>query len=134
MKLDHRKHPTSSKRRLRGTLHVLLFRDPDEGRMVGIVFDPAEPCRGLRPRKLGSRHIEFGENSWRGDRFEARLRKAIVDQNVIFKANANTVPEVPWAIERPSSSSTGTCVSPTVYVHWHRRRLSQRGSVNSRLT
>jgi hypothetical protein len=49
--------------------YVLIFRDPDEGRMVGIVFDQLG--------KLGDGNITFGENSWRGDRYEPHLRKAI---------------------------------------------------------
>lgn len=57
--------------------YVLLFRDPDEGRMVGIVFDQEYHIAVLNIDKLSQGDIAFGSNSWRGDRYEPHLRKAI---------------------------------------------------------
>jgi hypothetical protein len=57
--------------------YVLIFRDPDEGRMVGIVFDQQYHVAVFHLGKLGDGNITFGENSWRGDRYEPHLRKAI---------------------------------------------------------
>lgn len=61
--------------------HVLIFRDPDEGRMVGIVFDEASHVAVLNLEKLAGGNITFGVNSWRGDRYEPHLRKAIVQHD-----------------------------------------------------
>jgi hypothetical protein len=58
--------------------HVLVFRDPDEGRMVGIVFEQAYHVAVFNLDKLASGNITFGENSWRGDKYEPYLRQAIV--------------------------------------------------------
>jgi len=57
--------------------HVLIFRDPDEGRMVGIVFDQEYHVAVFNLDKLALGNIAFGVNSWRGDRYESHLRKAI---------------------------------------------------------
>jgi hypothetical protein len=57
--------------------HVLVFRDPDEGRMVGIVFDQEYHVAVFNLDKLAIGNIAFGVNSWRGDRYEPHLRKAI---------------------------------------------------------
>lgn len=57
--------------------HVLIFRDPDEGRMVGIVFDDAHHVAVFHLGKLAAGNIAFGDNSWRGDRYEPFLRAAI---------------------------------------------------------
>lgn len=57
--------------------HVLVFRDPDEGRMVGIVFDAAHHVAVFQLDKLALGNVAFGVNSWRGDRYEPPLRKAI---------------------------------------------------------
>ena len=57
--------------------HVLIFRDPDEGRMVGIVFDQEYHVAVFNFDKLALGNIAFGVNSWRGDRYESPLRKAI---------------------------------------------------------
>jgi hypothetical protein len=57
--------------------HVVLFRDPDEGRMLGIVFDLAHHVAVFNLDKLALGNIAFGVNSWRGDRYEPQLRKAI---------------------------------------------------------
>ena len=60
--------------------HVLIFRDPDEGRMVGIVFDQEHHVAVFNLDKLAIGNIAFGVNSWRGDRYEPSLRKAIAKQ------------------------------------------------------
>ena len=57
--------------------HVLIFRDPNEGRMVGIVFDEAHHVAVFNLDKLAIGNIAFGVNSWRGDHYEPHLRKAI---------------------------------------------------------
>ena len=57
--------------------HVLIFRDPDEGRMLGIVFQQEHHVAVFNLDKLAIGNIAFGENSWRGDQYEPHLRKAI---------------------------------------------------------
>lgn len=59
--------------------HVLIFLDPEEGRMVGIVFEQEYHIAVLHLEKLASGNITFGENSWRGDKYEPYLRQAILD-------------------------------------------------------
>ena len=57
--------------------YVLTFRDPDQGRMVGIVFEAEHHVAVLNIDKLALGIIAFGINSWRGDRYEPHLRGAI---------------------------------------------------------
>src|SRR4051812_14154098 len=57
--------------------HVVLFRDPDEGRMLGVVFDTEYHVAVFNLDKLTLGNIAFGVNSWRGDRYEPYLRTAI---------------------------------------------------------
>lgn len=57
--------------------HVLLFGDPDEGRMLGIVFDQPHHVAVFNLDKLALGNIAFGDNSWRGDRYEPHLRMAL---------------------------------------------------------
>ena len=57
--------------------HVLIFRDPDEGRMLGIVFDEKCHVAVFNLDKLALGNIAFGVNSWRGDQYEPHLRSAI---------------------------------------------------------
>ena len=58
---------------------VILFEDtgPEGSRKVAILFEPEGHCAVLDVDKLAAGDIAFGSNSWRGDRFEASLRKAI---------------------------------------------------------
>ena len=68
--------------------HVVKFVGED-GPMIGIVFPlkcddegiPLETRNGrvavLQRDLLAEDCISFGENSWRGDRYESELRKAI---------------------------------------------------------
>jgi len=57
--------------------HVLLFRDPDQGHMLGIVFEQAYHVAVFNLDKLAHGNIAFGINSWRGDHYEPFLRMAI---------------------------------------------------------
>lgn len=57
--------------------HALIFRDPDEGRMLGIVFEQKHHVAVFNLDKLALGNIAFGVNSWRGDRYEPHLRMAI---------------------------------------------------------
>jgi hypothetical protein len=57
--------------------HVLLFRDPDEGRMLGVVFQQRFHVAVFNLDQLAFGNIAFGLNSWRGDQYESHLRKAI---------------------------------------------------------
>ena len=66
--------------------HVLVFRDPDEGRMVGIVFEQRYHVAVLHLGKLASGNIAFGENSWRGDKYEPFLRQAIAGHECALDA------------------------------------------------
>jgi len=58
---------------------VILFEDtgPEGGRKVAILFEQEAHCAVLDVSKLAAGDIAFGSNSWRGDRFEEPLRKAI---------------------------------------------------------
>jgi hypothetical protein len=58
---------------------VVLFTDtgPEGSRKVAILFEHEGYCAVLDVDKLAQRDIAFGSNSWRGDRFEQPLRKAI---------------------------------------------------------
>lgn len=57
--------------------HVLIFRDADEGRMLGIVFQEECHVAIFNLDKLAAGNIAFGVNSWRGDQYEPHLRRAI---------------------------------------------------------
>lgn len=58
---------------------VIVFRDLDEGRMLAIVFDTEHDVAVFNLDKLLRGDIAFGSNSWRGDHYEPRLRKALAD-------------------------------------------------------
>jgi hypothetical protein len=64
---------------------VVLFEDtgPEGGRKVAILFEGASFCAVLDVAKLAAGDIEFGSNSWRGDKFEPGLRAAVIDHNRI---------------------------------------------------
>ncbi len=57
--------------------HAVVFLDPEEGLMLGVVFEREYYVAVLNIGKLSLGNITFGENSWRGDRYEESLRKAI---------------------------------------------------------
>lgn len=58
---------------------VTLFQDigPEGSRKIAILFEQEGHCAVLDLDKLAAGDITFGSNSWRGDRFELSLRKAI---------------------------------------------------------
>lgn len=56
--------------------HVILFTD-DNGPMLAIVFREPWHCAVLQRDQLAAGDVAFGSNSWRGDRYEPQLRKAI---------------------------------------------------------
>jgi hypothetical protein len=58
--------------------HVIMFIDEDEGPMIAIVFESEFHCAVLQREKLAAGDIAFRSNSWRGDRYEPRLRQAIM--------------------------------------------------------
>jgi len=59
--------------------HVILFHDEDEEdiQKVAILFEEPHHCAVLDVAKLARGSIAFGANSYRGDRFESVLRKAL---------------------------------------------------------
>jgi len=59
--------------------NVVLFKDtgPEGSRKVAILFEEPYHCAVLDVDKLAASNITFGQNSWRGDTFEANLRKQI---------------------------------------------------------
>ena len=59
--------------------HAVLFRDPDEGVMLGVVFEAEHHVAVFNLDKLALGNIAFGVNSWRGDRYEPHLRRLIKD-------------------------------------------------------
>ncbi len=59
--------------------HVVIFHDPDEGRMLGIVFEEKHHVAVFNLDKLALGNIAFGVNSWRGDVYEPDLRRAIAE-------------------------------------------------------
>ena len=64
---------------------VVLFEDtgPEGGRKVAILFEGDSFCAVFDVAKLAAGDIEFGSNSWRGDKFEPGLRAAVIDHNRI---------------------------------------------------
>jgi hypothetical protein len=58
---------------------VVLFEDEgtERSRKVAILFEQEAHCAVLDVDKLAQGDIAFSSNSWRGDRFEQSLRKAI---------------------------------------------------------
>ena len=73
--------------------HVMIFRDPGEGRMVGIVFDEPHHVAVFNLDKLANGDIAFGSNSWRGDQYEPALRRAIAQEIARTEANLNNAKE-----------------------------------------
>lgn len=59
--------------------HVVLFQDTstEPSRKVAITFDAPYHVAVLDVGKLSAGDIAFASNSWRGDLYEPRLRKAI---------------------------------------------------------
>ena len=67
---------------------IVTFTDTDAGdtkkrkgrKMVGIVFGEAAHVAVLDRELLGKGNITFGENSWRGETYEKKLRAAIAEE------------------------------------------------------
>jgi len=78
--------------------HVLLFCDPDEGQMLGVVFEAEHHVAVFNLDKLALGNIAFGVNSWRGDRYEPNLRRLIQE----------SIP----AIQHPRQMPDGTSPEP----------------------
>lgn len=57
--------------------YAVVFRDPDQGQMLSIVFDAEHHVAVFNLELLALGNIAFGVNSWRGDRYEPHLRNAI---------------------------------------------------------
>jgi len=59
--------------------YAIVFRDSGEMASVklAVVFDQAAHVAVLDIAKLADCDVEFGSNSWRGDRYEPGLRRAI---------------------------------------------------------
>jgi hypothetical protein len=74
--------------------NVMIFRDPEAGRMLGIVFQLEYHVAVFNLDKLALGNIAFGENSWRGDQYEPHLRKAIAEHQRTLDAACNGGKEV----------------------------------------
>jgi hypothetical protein len=63
--------------------HVVLFTDlgPEGSREVAIVFEDSGYCAVLDVAKLAAGDIAFGNNSWRGDKYESQLRTAVINHH-----------------------------------------------------
>lgn len=57
--------------------YAILFDDAENGPMVAALFDEPGHCAVLQLEKLGASDVEFGSNSWRGDRYESELRPLV---------------------------------------------------------
>ena len=59
--------------------HAVLFKSKEQPKrtMLGIAFDAKDHVAVFDIEKLKQRNIRFGENSYRGDVYEAALRSAI---------------------------------------------------------
>ena len=64
---------------------VVLFEDKGSrgSRKLAILFEGDSFCAVLDVAKLAAGDIEFGSNSWRGDKFEPGLRTAVIEHNRI---------------------------------------------------
>ena len=58
---------------------VVLFREGGRhgSRKVAVLFDEPHHCAVLDVAKLAAGDIKFGSNSWRGDEYQLRLRRAV---------------------------------------------------------
>lgn len=57
--------------------HAVRFNDPNEGEMLGIVFEAKSHVAVFNLERLASGDIGFKANCWRGDVYEPHLRKAL---------------------------------------------------------
>jgi hypothetical protein len=60
-------------------LHAIVFRDAEDKSSVkpGVVFDKPWHIAVFDIGKLAECDVEFGSNSYRGDRYESQLRDAV---------------------------------------------------------
>jgi len=65
---------------------VLLFRAPESGNMLAIVFEEQHHVAVLNVDNLALGDIAFMSNSWRGDVFEPHLRRGIALVKAHLKA------------------------------------------------
>jgi len=70
--------------------HAIVFRDrsDSEGAKIGIVFEEPWHTAVLDIAKLAECDVEFGSNSYRGDRYEPMLRRAIAQFQREEESNA----------------------------------------------
>ncbi len=68
---------------------VLIFRDPEAGRMLGIVFDERRHVAVFNLDMLALGNIAFGENSFRGDQYEPHLRTCIDEHERTLDAESS---------------------------------------------
>ena len=80
--------------------HAVIFRDPDEGRMVGVVFDAPHHVAVFQLDKLALGTVAFGVNSWRGERYEPCLRRLIATADRTDDPTASQ-PESPNSLHTP---------------------------------
>jgi hypothetical protein len=77
--------------------YVILFNWREDGatktrNMIGIIFHDRGDCAVLDVDETGKNNIEFAMgNSWRGDHFEADLRKAIAQYEKEETAKFNAI-------------------------------------------
>lgn len=57
---------------------AIVFHDAENGMMVASLFDEAYHCAVYSLEKLAEGNVAFGENSWRGDRYEVVLRSRLL--------------------------------------------------------
>ena len=58
--------------------YAIVFDSTEDGTMVAALFQEAGFCAVLQLDKLAAENVRFGENSWRGDEYEAELRPALI--------------------------------------------------------
>jgi hypothetical protein len=57
--------------------YAVLFEEAEQGLMVASLFDEPGYCAVYKVSLLSKENVRFGENSWRGDSFEAALRPLV---------------------------------------------------------
>lgn len=58
---------------------AIVFDDAENGAMVASLFDESYHCAVYSLAKLAEGNVAFGENSWRGDRYEVVLRARLLE-------------------------------------------------------
>ncbi|AMV22603.1 hypothetical protein [Planctomyces sp. SH-PL14] len=76
--------------------HAVIFDDPEQDLMLGIVFQQEHHVAVFNLTKLANHDIAFGSNSWRGDRYEPHLREAITKHNLQAAAPADVTTLTPF--------------------------------------